>query len=194
VTTYNVIVVGGLCVYNVGGVRRRYSEFETLRKILENRYGSEGILVPPLPPKRVVGNTDQEFVKSRMCGLSLFVEAISSNPFLMHDTSFERFLMKAEGVDVVPMEPSLGASGSGSISDSTITNLAGNVGYQKWIEFLTSVELPHDAESQIQKVGRGDDGDIAKDNSLMHIHIIDNTRGYDANSFKAWSHSNVLLN
>jgi hypothetical protein len=31
----------------------RYSEFEALRMALEKRYGVDGMLVPPLPPKKV---------------------------------------------------------------------------------------------------------------------------------------------
>ena len=48
------------------GVRHRFSEFETLRDNLAGRYSPIGIFVPPLPTKKVIGNTGAEFIKERM--------------------------------------------------------------------------------------------------------------------------------
>lgn len=64
---------------DVVGVRHRYSEFETLRNSLRDRYGPLGIAVPALPPKNVVSNIistnmKQTFISERIMGLSIFCE------------------------------------------------------------------------------------------------------------------------
>lgn len=48
------------------GVRHRYSEFESLRENLRDRYLPLGIFVPQLPSKKILNNTDSEFIKERM--------------------------------------------------------------------------------------------------------------------------------
>lgn len=50
----------------VVGVRHRYSEFETLRENLRDRYLPLGIFVPNLPHKKIIGNTESDFIKERM--------------------------------------------------------------------------------------------------------------------------------
>lgn len=66
-------------------VRHRYSEFESLRTDLRDRYHPLGILVPSLPPKNSFAslnsmankNPDETlFVKERTLGLSLFCEVL----------------------------------------------------------------------------------------------------------------------
>ena len=47
-------------------LRRRYSEFDTLRETLLRRYPA--LLINPLPPKKAVNNTSDETVQSRMKG------------------------------------------------------------------------------------------------------------------------------
>jgi hypothetical protein len=74
------------------GVRHRYSEFETLRENLRDRYLPLGIFVPMLPAKKLMNNTDSEFIKERMQGLTLFCEGIVENPFLRHDQNFRDFM------------------------------------------------------------------------------------------------------
>lgn len=65
---------------DVVGIRHRYSEFEALQKSLFDRYSTFGILVPDLPPKKVIGSfvtkTESMFIKERTHGLSLFCEDI----------------------------------------------------------------------------------------------------------------------
>jgi hypothetical protein len=48
------------------GVRHRFSEFETIRETLRSRYAPLGIFVPQLPQKKLLGNTEAEFIKERM--------------------------------------------------------------------------------------------------------------------------------
>ena len=73
-------------------VRHRFSEFETLRENLRDRYLPLGIFVPQLPAKKLINNTDSEFIKERMQGLTLFCEGIVMNPFLRHDSTFRSFM------------------------------------------------------------------------------------------------------
>lgn len=47
-------------------VRRRYSEFDSFRTFLVNRYSA--MVIPPLPPKQVMNNTSEEVINFRMKG------------------------------------------------------------------------------------------------------------------------------
>lgn len=79
------------------GVRHRYSEFESVRKMLKDRYSLVGILVPQLPPKKMMGSTSQEsaFVKERTAGLTIFCQQIAANPFLCNDAAWRDFIRPA---------------------------------------------------------------------------------------------------
>ena len=79
----------------VSSTRHRFSEFETLRKLLADKYCCYGVLVPQLPPKKAIGASDAESstVKERMHGLTLFCEYIMSNPFLANDENWMSFLV-----------------------------------------------------------------------------------------------------
>ena len=78
------------------GVRHRYSEFETFRTSMRQRWGPYGIIVPQLPGKRVIGKGEWNFVIERMFGLSLFCEAFVENPFLVSDMGWAQFSFPAE--------------------------------------------------------------------------------------------------
>jgi hypothetical protein len=78
-------------------VRHRYSEFESLRTDLRDRYHPMGILVPSLPPKNTVLNMksstqiDQAFVKERTLGLTLFCEVSQTFSGFSFSQSFFSF-------------------------------------------------------------------------------------------------------
>jgi hypothetical protein len=55
-------------------IRRRYSEFYSLREEMVEKYFPYGLLIPPLPPKATINNFDEEFVRERNLGLNLFCE------------------------------------------------------------------------------------------------------------------------
>lgn len=80
--------------HDLVGVRRRYSDFEKVQKELKDRYSSLGILVPSLPPKKMMGSSAQEsaFIKERTQGLTLFCEGIAANPFLRNDARWRDFV------------------------------------------------------------------------------------------------------
>ena len=71
-------------------VRRRYSDFEVVRAFLQSRY--IGILIPGLPEKRVMGNTNDEFLQERARGLQQFIQRIVANPYLFADAVIKVFL------------------------------------------------------------------------------------------------------
>ncbi len=73
-------------------MRHRYSEFETVRKDMRDRYHPLGILVPALPPKSSMtmvavnatlsgSKADQFFIKERTFGLTLFCEVRNHRNF-----------------------------------------------------------------------------------------------------------------
>ena len=72
--------------------RHRYSDFEKLHLTLHTRYGQFGLLVPSLPPKNILLK-GAGFHFSRMRGLSLFCEAVASNPYLLDDDAWQKFLV-----------------------------------------------------------------------------------------------------
>ena len=69
-------------------VRRRYSDFDWLYKLLCHRY--QAIVVPKLPPKGVVTNFEK-----RIQGLNRFMSRCLRSPFLKGDPSFAHFLSSA---------------------------------------------------------------------------------------------------
>eukprot|EP00466_Bigelowiella_natans_P003121 jgi/Bigna1/70822/fgenesh1_pg.13_\ len=82
------------------GVRRRYSDFVWLRNMIRKCF--PGLLIPLLPPKKVFGNKEHTFVKSRCAKLQEFLERVvsryefiaRSRPFILfvtkHKDEFER--------------------------------------------------------------------------------------------------------
>lgn len=90
------------------------SEFESLRSGLMERFCQYGILVPKLPPKKSISallnmDASNPFVKERTYGLSLFCEAVISNPFLRNDRQWREF---------IGMQPVVGDSASENFGES----------------------------------------------------------------------------
>ena len=61
-------------------VIRRFSDFYSLREKMIKRY--PGIYIPPIPPKKTIGNMDKEIIQYRSRILSIFCKKISKYPFL----------------------------------------------------------------------------------------------------------------
>ena len=75
-------------------VRRRYSDFDWLMKIINLRY--RGTWQPPMPEKNVI-NTAEAFIKDRMSRLDQFLNRLLSNPYMRHDTALNAFLTLSAG-------------------------------------------------------------------------------------------------
>jgi hypothetical protein len=72
--------------------RYRYSEFESMRLALKERYSHLGIFVPKLPGKKVIGSNESGFVKERMRGISFFLRGVIDSPFLSRSSIFTSFV------------------------------------------------------------------------------------------------------
>lgn len=55
-----------------------------------------GVAIPWLPEKKVIGNTEQDFVEERMRGLASFIRNLFANPYLLHDSTLRLFLTVAD--------------------------------------------------------------------------------------------------
>uniref|UniRef100_A0A7S3YTV3 PX domain-containing protein n=2 Tax=Lotharella globosa TaxID=91324 RepID=A0A7S3YTV3_9EUKA len=75
------------------GVRRRFSDFVWLRDTLAKCF--PGVLLPPLPPKKLLGNMNEAFIKSRCVKLQIFMERlISRMHFISQSLPFKIFVTK----------------------------------------------------------------------------------------------------
>lgn len=74
-------------------VRRRYSEFVWLRNYLgkQNDIFSR-VKTPKLPPKKLVGKNNPDFIQSRMRGLQKFLRKIIEHNVFLSDKSLHLFL------------------------------------------------------------------------------------------------------
>jgi hypothetical protein len=160
------------------GVRKRYSDFLDLRRRLVARYSSEGLLVPPLPPKRT-GTQDADFVKRRMSGLALFLESLAASPFFSVDAAVEAFATTTtesngtigggrgcgsmdldEEAVLRGLDGSAGGGSRGAMSPRNSNGLSAaaapgsNRGYQLWHEHLAGFANPPQPDALLAKVCR----------------------------------------
>eukprot|EP00794_Sanderia_malayensis_P005486 gene5486-6171_t len=75
-------------------VRRRYSDFVWLRKWLsENNEGFSSIRkTPSLPPKKILGRFEDEFIEERMKGLQRFLRKVIEHNVFLSDKALHLFL------------------------------------------------------------------------------------------------------
>ena len=71
-------------------VWRRYKEFLKLRTALTERW--PGFYCPPLPPKKAIGNMDQDFVEERRFFLDKFLKSLILIPHLKESDEFQAFI------------------------------------------------------------------------------------------------------
>ncbi|GFR64438.1 pX domain containing serine/threonine kinase [Elysia marginata] len=84
---YIIRVYRGPTKDNTWQVTKRYSDFEKIDAVLR----ITGIDLP-LPPKKVFGNFDRDFIKERQNGLQAYLNAITSIPVLANSLIVKRFL------------------------------------------------------------------------------------------------------
>ena len=90
-------IIGSHVQYMVKGIdndgqfegMRRYNDFFNLRATLLQRW--PGIFIPPIPPKKKVGNKVERFLSERMLFLSRFLKTISKNYYLLNSDEFKIF-------------------------------------------------------------------------------------------------------
>lgn len=71
----------------ISQVRRRYNDFVSLNESLK----ISGIDLP-LPPKRLLGNMEREFIAERQHGLQIMMDAILNHPMLAANVIVKKFL------------------------------------------------------------------------------------------------------
>ena len=71
-------------------VLRRYSDFDWLLERLRSDH--KDCVVPPLPPKQLVGALEDDFIESRRRGLQRFLSRVAGHPKLSLNTDFELFM------------------------------------------------------------------------------------------------------
>lgn len=71
---------------------RRFSDFEWLQKQLQDNDEYRGLIIPPLPEKKYLGNLDQQFVEKRREELESFLKVVASHSTLKFDPHLRAFL------------------------------------------------------------------------------------------------------
>lgn len=84
-------------------VKRRYSDFEALRDCWRRRF--PGMLLPFLPPKRYINNTEQAHIEERCFLLEQFMRKVSRLPYLVNSIELHTFARHNQAE--VPMRKAL---------------------------------------------------------------------------------------
>jgi len=119
------------------GRRRRYSDFDWLRELLAQRFN--GVCVPLMPEKRVIGNQGQAFIEERMAGLEQFMLLLLSNPYIRNDATLKMFLTLG-GTAEFDQAKKAASGGVGA-------NPTQNPGLARWFGVLRALPLPADADA-----------------------------------------------
>ena len=77
-------------------ILRRYSDFFSLREKLLERW--PGIYIPPIPPKKAIGNTDIKIIQFRLRLLNNFLHQLSQIPFLLNSEEVTLFISNSQDV------------------------------------------------------------------------------------------------
>ncbi|KAM6927740.1 PX domain-containing protein kinase-like protein [Xenentodon cancila] len=86
-TEYIIRVQRGVSSDNSWQVIRRYSDFD----ILNSSLMVCGVSLP-LPPKKLIGNMDREFIAERQRGLQTYLDSITQHPLLSTSLTVKKFL------------------------------------------------------------------------------------------------------
>ncbi|KAM4722789.1 PX domain-containing protein kinase-like protein [Rhinophrynus dorsalis] len=86
-TEYIIRVQRGISMENSWQIVRRYSDFDMLNNSLQ----ISGLNLP-LPPKKLIGNMDREFIAERQKGLQNYLNVITTNHILCNYELVKKFL------------------------------------------------------------------------------------------------------
>ncbi|KAK2529416.1 Pxk [Columba guinea] len=86
-TEYIIRVQRGVSAENSWQIVRRYSDFDLLNNSLQI-----STLSLPLPPKKLIGNMEREFIAERQKGLQAYLDAITSHHILSNCELVKKFL------------------------------------------------------------------------------------------------------
>jgi len=82
--------------------QRRYQHFEWLYDTLSTKF--PGVIIPPIPEKRIFGRFDSEFVEARRFFLETFLKKINQHPILMGTEEFRSFVHSSNPGELVKKE------------------------------------------------------------------------------------------
>ena len=71
-------------------ITRRYSQIEKFHQVLKKSLDSKTVL-PKLPPKKLFGNTNAEFVKERKEALQMYFDSLDAIPGMLFQEVFQVF-------------------------------------------------------------------------------------------------------
>ncbi|XP_056660267.1 PX domain-containing protein kinase-like protein isoform X2 [Monodelphis domestica] len=86
-TEYIIRVQRGIAIENSWQIVRRYSDFDLLNSSLQ----ISGLSLP-LPPKKLIGNMEREFIAERQKGLQRYLDVITTNHLLANCELVKKFL------------------------------------------------------------------------------------------------------
>lgn len=73
-------------------IQRRFADYEWLHYQLSDNENYKGLIIPPLPEKKYLGNLDNQFIEKRKEELDNFLKVISTHQILKFDQQLCAFL------------------------------------------------------------------------------------------------------
>jgi len=116
--------------------RRRYSDFEWVRTVLERRY--VGMVAPGLPEKHIIKS--EESLRNRQRGLARFAERLLENPYFRTDSVVLSFLKIEDSHEWDVFKRSVTALKPGSSMDKNSND--DNNGRRRWMEAMNAYQIP----------------------------------------------------
>lgn len=98
-STFTVYSVKGQDKHGEFDHEKRYSDFDHVRGYLVARW--PGCFVPPLPIKKMIGNSDVSFVEERRRGLATFTHEMAKLKHLWYSKEFQTFLRSSGEIEKV---------------------------------------------------------------------------------------------
>ncbi|CAG9315762.1 unnamed protein product [Blepharisma stoltei] len=87
---YVIYTISGLDLQGTFEAYRRYKDFIRLRTLLVQHW--PGCFIPHIPPKKMLGNLQSNFIEQRRKLLELFLNKIVSISYLYHSQEFHMFI------------------------------------------------------------------------------------------------------
>jgi len=144
----------------VDHVYRRYKDFAWLHETLQALF--PGVFVPPLPPKKVLGSMDENFVASeRQPALQRFLERVSEIPILAESVPFQMFIARPTTFEEGQNEVKRLVS-----SNTTAATLAS---YSHYYPHVMSQPLPVSAEHEMAALAEWLDGEQKRLAELVSV-------------------------
>ena len=84
---YTIVTTDGDKVYSV---KRRFRDLDWMHSQLCLKH--KGLIIPPLPEKKIIGNKDDHFIEDRRASMEKYLNIISSHHILKSSSAFIAFL------------------------------------------------------------------------------------------------------